>query len=247
MLVVEDDDDVRAHSAELLEELGYRVLEAPNGPSALEILDRQPEVALLFTDVGLPGGMNGRQLAEEACRRRPGLRVLFTTGYARNAIVHDGRLDPGVQLITKPFSFAGLAAKVRDLLERDGGPPCVLVIEDEALVRMVAVDVLEALGFRVEAAASATEAINKLRLLNGRIDAAIIDIGLPDRSGDALAAELRALNARLPIVIASGYRDPGLEQRFGDDPALGFIGKPYDGEGLAAALAAVGVAAPAAG
>ena len=117
VLVVEDDDDVRAHSAEILEELGYRVLEAPNGPSALEILERQPDVALLFTDVGLPGGMNGRQLAEEACRRRPGLEVLFTTGYARNAIVHDGRLDPGVQLITKPFSFAGLAAKVRDLLD----------------------------------------------------------------------------------------------------------------------------------
>jgi signal transduction histidine kinase len=246
VLVVEDDDDVRAHSAEVLEELGYRVLEAPNGPSALEILERQPEVALLFTDVGLPGGMNGRELAEEACRRRPGLRVLFTTGYAKNAIVHDGRLDPGVQLITKPFSFAALAAKVRDLLEGDAGPPCVLVIEDEALVRMVAVDALAALGFRVEAAASATEAINKVRLLNGRIDAAVIDIGLPDRSGDALAAELRALDAKLPIVIASGYRDPELERRLADDPALGFIGKPYDSDGLAATLAAVGIVAPAA-
>jgi signal transduction histidine kinase len=246
VLVVEDDDDVRAHSAAVLEELGYRVLEAPNGPSALEILERQPEVALLFTDVGLPGGMNGRQLAEEACRRRPGLRVLFTTGYAKNAIVHEGRLDPGVQLITKPFSFEGLGAKVRDLLEADAGPPRVLVIEDEALVRMVAVDALEALGFRVEAAATATEAINKLRLLNGRIDAAIIDIGLPDRRGDALAVELRALHARLPIVIASGYRDPELMEGFADGPALGFIGKPYDSDALAAALAAVGVAPPAA-
>jgi PAS domain S-box-containing protein len=244
VLVVEDDDDVRAHSAAVLEELGYRVLAAPNGPAALEILERQPEVALLFTDVGLPGGMNGRQLAEEACRRRPGLRVLFTTGYARNAIVHDGRLDPGVQLITKPFSFAALAAKVRDLLEGDAGPPCVLVIEDEALVRMVTVDALEALGFRVEAAASATEAISKVRLLNGRIDAAVVDIGLPDRRGDALAAELRALDAGLPIVIASGYRDAELERRFAGDPALGFIGKPYDSDGLAAALAAVGIAPP---
>jgi len=120
----------------------------------------------------------------------------------------------------------------------------VLVIEDEALVRMVTVDALEALGFRVEAAASATEAISKVRLLNGRIDAAVVDIGLPDRRGDALAAELRALDAGLPIVIASGYRDAELERRFAGDPALGFIGKPYDSDGLAAALAAVGIAPP---
>jgi PAS domain S-box-containing protein len=246
VLVVEDDDDVRTHSAEVLNELGYRVLEAQNAASALEILEREPDLALLFTDVGLPGGMNGRQLAEEACRRRPRLRVLFTTGYAKNAIVHDGRLDPGVQLITKPFSFAALAAKVRGLLDGDVGPPCVLVVEDEALVRMVAVDALEALGFRVEAAATATEAINKLRLLNGRIDAAVIDIGLPDRGGDALAAEVRALDARLPIVIASGYRDSDLGQRLAGDPAVGFLGKPYDGEALAAALAMLGIAAPAA-
>ena len=73
-------------------------------------------MALLLTDVGLPGGMNGRQLADEATRRRPGLRVLFTTGYARNAIVHHGRLDPGVELITKPFSLSGLGAKLRQVL-----------------------------------------------------------------------------------------------------------------------------------
>jgi len=71
----------------------------------------------LFTDVGLPGPIDGRQLADEARRRRPDLRVLFTTGYARNAIVHQGRLDPGVELITKPFTYAGLAQKVRQVLE----------------------------------------------------------------------------------------------------------------------------------
>ena len=71
------------------------MLEAANGAAALEILDSQPAIRLLFTDVGLPGGMNGRQLAEAAASRRPGLPVLFTTGYTRNAIVHDGRLDPG--------------------------------------------------------------------------------------------------------------------------------------------------------
>jgi len=71
----------------------------------------------LFTDVGLPGPIDGRQLADEARRRRPDLKVLFTTGYARNAIVHQGRLDPGVELITKPFTYAGLAQKVRQVLE----------------------------------------------------------------------------------------------------------------------------------
>ena len=86
-------------------------------PPRLRLLDSRREIALLFTDVGLPGGMNGRQLADEARRRRPGLKVLFTTGYARNAIVHHGRLDPGVQLITKPFTFAGLAAKFRQVLD----------------------------------------------------------------------------------------------------------------------------------
>jgi CheY-like chemotaxis protein len=72
---------------------------------------------LLFTDVGLPG-INGRELADEARRRRPGLKVLYTTGYARNAIVHHGRLDPGVQMIPKPFTYAALAAKIRDILDK---------------------------------------------------------------------------------------------------------------------------------
>jgi CheY-like chemotaxis protein len=109
ILVTEDDEDVRAHTRSILCELGYNVLEAPNGKIALEILARNPDVRLLFTDVGLPGGMNGRQLAEVALQQSPKLKVLFTTGYARNAIVHDGRVDPGVQLITKPFTYAALA------------------------------------------------------------------------------------------------------------------------------------------
>ena len=75
------------------------------------------EIAIMFTDIGLPGGMNGRQLADEARRRQPSIKVLFTRGYARNAIVHRGRLDQGVQLITKPFTFAGLAAKLRQVLD----------------------------------------------------------------------------------------------------------------------------------
>ena len=118
ILVVEDHDELRTFSASILRELGYRVLEAANGPSALEILQAAQDVDLLFTDVVMPEGMDGRRLADEAQRRRPGIKVLFTTGYTRNAIVHDGRLDPGVELISKPFSFEALAAKVRQVLDR---------------------------------------------------------------------------------------------------------------------------------
>jgi len=117
VLVVEDDDDVRAYSVETLRELGYRVIEAHDGPSALRLLARQPRVDLLFTDVVLPGGLTGAQLAADVRTLRPGVKILFTTGYSRNAIVHHGRLDQGVQLITKPFSFSDLAAKVRDVLD----------------------------------------------------------------------------------------------------------------------------------
>jgi CheY-like chemotaxis protein len=117
VLVVEDDPDVRDYTVEMVSELGYSVLSAPDGSTALRLLDSNREVALLFTDVGLPGGMNGRQLAEQAERRRPRLKILYTTGYARNAIVHQGRLDPGVEVIFKPFSYSDLATKIRQVLD----------------------------------------------------------------------------------------------------------------------------------
>jgi PAS domain S-box-containing protein len=116
ILVVEDDQDLRAYSVSTLRELGYAVLEAGTGSDALTILDTAG-VDLLFTDVVLPDGMNGRVLADHARRRKPELKVLFTTGYTRNAIVHHGRLDPGVSLLGKPFTFDDLARKVRQTLD----------------------------------------------------------------------------------------------------------------------------------
>jgi signal transduction histidine kinase len=117
ILVVEDDDDVRAFSVELLTELGYRVLEAEDGPTALRLLQTESSIDLLFTDVVLPGGMNGASLAAQALAMRPSLSVLFTSGYDRNAISHHGRLEAGVELITKPFSYATLTARVREMLD----------------------------------------------------------------------------------------------------------------------------------
>lgn len=117
ILVVEDHDALRDYSTSVLRELGYQVLEASGGEKALEVLKIRRDVQLLFTDVVMPG-LNGRQLADEAMRLRPELKVLFTTGYTRNAIVHNGRLDPGVDLIGKPFTFGALAAKVRQILDR---------------------------------------------------------------------------------------------------------------------------------
>jgi CheY-like chemotaxis protein len=117
VLLVEDDEDVRANSAAMLQELGYEVIQAGDGITALRELDRRTDVRLLFTDVGLPGPLNGRQLAEAALRVRPDLKALYTTGYARNAIVHNGRLDPGLELIVKPFGYAELAAKLRRILD----------------------------------------------------------------------------------------------------------------------------------
>jgi CheY-like chemotaxis protein len=117
VLVVEDDEAVRALSVDMLQRLDYCVLQAKDGTAALQLLAARPDICLLFTDVGLPAPLNGRQLADEARRRNPALKVLFTTGYARNAIVHNGRLDPGVELIVKPFSYEALAAKLKTVLE----------------------------------------------------------------------------------------------------------------------------------
>jgi CheY-like chemotaxis protein len=120
VLLVEDDEDVRTFGAEALKSLGYSVFEASDGRLALRILDEHPEIAVLFTDVGLPG-LDGRGLAEEAKRRVPNLKVLYTTGYARNAIVHNGILDTGVDLLAKPFTTEALRRKLEQML--DGTQP----------------------------------------------------------------------------------------------------------------------------
>jgi two-component system NtrC family sensor kinase len=117
ILVVEDDADVRSYVVDTLGGLGYDVLEAKSGEDALQLMTEYKGIGLLLTDVVMPG-MNGRKLAEEARQRRPDLKVLYMTGYSRNAIVHQGRLDPGVDLIQKPLSSELLSAMVRKVLDQ---------------------------------------------------------------------------------------------------------------------------------
>jgi len=115
--VVEDDDPVREYVSAQLQGLGYHVLQASAGHEAMDILTRTPAIDLLFTDVVMPGGMGGRELADAARKSRPELKVLFTSGYTENSIIHDGRLDPGVVLLSKPYRRDQLAAKIRQVLE----------------------------------------------------------------------------------------------------------------------------------
>jgi CheY-like chemotaxis protein len=116
ILVVEDDPHVRSLTVRMLERLGYRVYLAEDGPAALGRLEDHADIALLFTDIVLPRGMNGVELSKIVRRLRPELPVLYTSGYTENAVIHHGRLDPGVQLLEKPFTRADLARQVRQAL-----------------------------------------------------------------------------------------------------------------------------------
>ncbi len=117
VLIIDDEEGIRLLVADVLAEAGYRVLTAPDGPAGLKILQTDARIDLLITDVGLPGGVNGRQVADAARITRPTLKVLFITGYAENAVVGNGHLDAGMQVITKPFAMSTLGVRVREIIE----------------------------------------------------------------------------------------------------------------------------------
>lgn len=119
VLVVDDEPTVRLLVGEILEELGYHAIEAADGPSGLQILESNVRIDLLVSDVGLPGNMNGRQMADLARVRRPDLKVLFITGYAEKAVLGNGDLAPNMHIMTKPFSVEGLAVRIKNLIETD--------------------------------------------------------------------------------------------------------------------------------
>ncbi len=116
VLVVDDEPTVRMLVTEVLGDLGYTAIEAADGPAGLRVLQSNARIDLLVTDVGLPGGMNGRQMADAARELRPGLRVLFITGYAENAVLNHGHLDPGMHVLTKPFAMEMLASRIKELI-----------------------------------------------------------------------------------------------------------------------------------
>jgi PAS domain S-box-containing protein len=266
ILVVEDDDAVRAHTAAVLSDLGYIVLQAGDGASAMEHLLARDDIVLLFTDVGLPKGLNGPGLAEAARAARPGLRVLYTSGYAEGRLTHEGKLPPGVALISKPFTFDSLARKVREVLDQaaqrpadaeesaaeakataqparaGAAAPRVLIVEDDELVRSLTTDALMEDGYDVVEAGCAEEAIAAMRNSAGGIAAAVVDLGLPDMQGDELVRRLALLHPGLPFIIASGYGAIDLGKDVPRETRVKFVQKPYQLEHLYAALKELGVA-----
>ncbi|MGV2103911.1 PAS domain S-box protein [Rhizobium sp. 21-4511-3d] len=261
ILVAEDDEGVRATVVELLQELGYRVLKASDASAALTIIESGVHIDMLFTDVVMPGPLKSSDMARKAKEKLPNLAVLFTSGYTENSIVHGGRLDHGVQLLSKPYSREALAHKVRHVLNNEaqkrigrqrthserapevGSFPTapdnakrvrVLLVEDEILIRMSEADMLDELGYEVLDAASAEEALPLLE--QGGIDVVISDLGLPGMSGEDFCREVRRRWPDVGIIFATGMdRGPEL-----DEPGkTAMLTKPHGLEALRAALAAV--------
>ncbi|KQS75185.1 histidine kinase [Rhizobium sp. Leaf384] len=254
VLVAEDDEGVRSTVVEMLQELGYRVLKAPDAAAALSIIESGVAIDLLFTDVVMPGPLKSADLARKAKDRIRDIGVLFTSGYTENSIVHGGRLDAGVQLLSKPYSREQLARKIRQVLDdrRQPEPPTmgspirrqpeadathrlrILLVEDEVLIRMSTADILIEKDHHVAEASSAEEA---LLLLEGQqFDVMITDLGLPDMSGEELCARVRATWPDVAIIFATGSSVP---PPLGDVSRTAFLVKPYGLDALEEALRAV--------
>ncbi|RPF71111.1 PAS domain-containing protein [Aurantiacibacter spongiae] len=202
VLLVEDDEDVRAYTADCLRELGYRVLEAGSGEEAKRTLERtRDRIDLLFTDVVMPG-MTGEELAADLREDRPDLKVLYASGYTRDAIMHSGRLQPGVALLQKPFNFAELARKVRDVLEL-GNLGRAVTLVDEGRAHGPAREALGSSGYEVDVVHTVRELEDKVRLSEGRFDCVVLD----DRSHRIdvrrTVRSLRSFAEDLPILVLS--------------------------------------------
>jgi CheY-like chemotaxis protein len=257
ILVVEDDEGVRAAVIDMLTELGYSVLKAGNAEQALTILSSGATIDVLLSDVVMPGPIKTRELARRAQELHPNIQVLYTSGYTQNAIVHNGRLDDGVQLLSKPYRRDELARKLRALLgapkkpgpvaasdrpaesaqvrpladKPDGGPRKVLVVEDVELIRMTTMGMLEELGLTAIDVSDGPSALAVLDHDND-IDVLLTDLGLPGMSGRALVAEAKRRKPGLKIVVATGYSN---EQEGALDGAMTLI-KPFDLDQLRNAL-----------
>jgi signal transduction histidine kinase/DNA-binding response OmpR family regulator len=248
ILVVEDDDGVRAAVADMLGDLGYRVASASGALQALEFLESGTHVDLLFTDVVMPGTMGSRELARRARTVMPGIRVLFTSGYTQNAIVHNGKLDDDVVLLSKPYRRDDLARKLRMMLKplpaastnthSQAVSRKILIVDDEALIRMTTVDMAAELGHVCAEAADGPQALKLLQSDPG-IEILLTDVGLPGMRGTELVAEARKLRPGLKVIVASGYSAGAAPGENGVDGAI-FLGKPFDLTQLKAAIERAG-------
>ncbi|MGH8213467.1 MAG: response regulator [Rhodanobacteraceae bacterium] len=242
ILLVEDEEGVRAYCADILRDLGYRVIEANNASSAMQQLAQGLQIDLLLTDLGLPG-VHGGELARRARSLHSNLPVLFISGYAAGTILQRGRIAPDAELLEKPFSRADLANRVRRILDAARAKsPHVLVVEDEPLLRGMIIDSLHQLGMQVSAAASASEA---LAMLGGTLtpDLALVDVRLGEESGLAVIRQLRVDRPHCPVIVATGYGEAAREvQVLADDKHTVVLSKPYGLEALTNAITALGFA-----
>ena len=246
ILVVEDDEGVRAAVVDMLTDLGYSVQRAESAEAALKLLEKGVKVDLLFTDVVMPGAIAAREFTRRAQQMYPNLLVLYTSGYTQNAIVHNGKLDDDAFLLSKPYRKDELARKLRSVFAGTArgpvSPPAaapnmatprgkVLVVEDVVLIRMATVDMIEQIGFAAIEASDGAEALALLQQ-DSAIDILLTDLGLPGMNGRQLVEEARRLKPGLKVIIASGYStEPGAEP----DDVVRLI-KPFDLNQLRRAL-----------
>ncbi|WP_233856935.1 hybrid sensor histidine kinase/response regulator [Paraburkholderia sp. HD33-4] len=253
ILVVEDDPTVRSTVVEVLTGLGYVVLKANNAEQALTVIESGAHIDLLFTDVVMPGAVRTPELARRAVQILPALKVLYTSGYTQNAIVHGGRLDPGVQLLSKPYSREQLALKVRQVLvdcdseaiqavptasHRNGAesvmtPPGlrVLMVDDDAASLDAVAELLMLEGITPHRAQTAAEAL--MILESNDFDVLFTDIVMPDMSGIELARRALSIHTELGVIFASGNPVPASEQF---EFKWTSLRKPYTLDQLLAAL-----------
>tara|TARA_Y100000782_G_scaffold112386_1_gene142471 strand:+ start:6854 stop:9685 length:2832 start_codon:yes stop_codon:yes gene_type:complete len=236
ILVVEDDLAVQGTVVELLNGLGYQVLRASDAQSALSILQSGLRIDVLFTDVVMPGALSTTELARQAKLLLPDIAVLFTSGYTRNAIVHGGKLDTGVELVSKPYRQEELARKLRQLLASRQAPalppeavrPAVLVVEDQLQLLALTCEMVQELGLTAEGFPSAEAALPALR--EKHFEYLLVDVNLPGMSGPEFARLALQEQPKLQVVLLSGEGavETGIPARS--------LGKPYTFEQLEAIL-----------
>jgi len=222
VLVVEDDEEVRSIVVETLSDLGYSVLTAKDAQAGLNVIESGMQIDVIFTDVVMPGPLKSSEMARRAKERLPGVAVLFTSGYTENSIVHGGRLDPGVELLSKPYTREALARRLRHVIAnqkqvsqvsspRNTAPidqpvaavgPRILLVEDDFLIRSNTAEMLLDLGHQVTEAADGAEALEFLQA--NEIDVLVADIGLPDISGIDLAVTVLRQHPDIAVVFATG-------------------------------------------